>query len=210
MEELKTIEQFFNTSAKEYGATLDALNWGSKRTQELRFHILSEIAPLEGKSILDVGCGFGDFFYFLQEKLHYNINYTGVDISSEIVKEAREKYPTLNIKHLNILEETIEAHDYVFGSGIHNLKLDDNYGFFSLMLEKMYALAKEAVGTNFIYAQEGYKFDEHIFAYELEKILPIVQKITPYSLFRSDYLPHDMTLFLYKKDWATRHGYNEA
>lgn len=209
MQELKTIENYFNTNAIKHKQSIESLNWGSKRTQEIRFHIFSEIANLEGKSILDVGCGFGDFCTFLQKKLGLKIDYTGVDISKEIVTQAKAKNPDLEILHLNILEEQIGQFDYVVGSGIHNIKLEDNYGFFQTMLEKMFSLAKEGVATNFIYKGET-EFDAHIFAYEQEKILSMAQKLSPFLELRSDYLPHDMTLFLYKNDWATRHHYHEA
>lgn len=39
--------------------------WPSKEYQLLRFRILIEIDDLNGKTILDVGCGFGEFYYFL-------------------------------------------------------------------------------------------------------------------------------------------------
>lgn len=210
MQDIYAIENFFNTSAQRHGLSLDALNWGSKRTQELRFHVLSEIDSLRGKSILDVGCGFGDFAAFLTRQLGDDFCYVGVDISKEIVMQAREKHPHLDIRHLNILEEEIESFDYLFGSGIHNLKIDDNYGFFTKVTQRMFELAKEGIGTNFIQARQGFEFAEHIFAYELEKIVPIVEQLTPYVTVRTDYLPHDTTLFLYKNDWATRNNYHEA
>ena len=44
------------------------LGWGSKKSQDLRFKILIDRWNLENKSILDIGCGFGDFYFFLKKK----------------------------------------------------------------------------------------------------------------------------------------------
>ena len=42
------------------------IGWGSKSSQNLRFKILSNKFNLNNKSILDLGCGYGDFYSFLK------------------------------------------------------------------------------------------------------------------------------------------------
>jgi len=207
MDMLKTTEIFFDANAQKHEDSLLALDWGSKRTQELRFFILSEIADLNNKTILDVGCGFADFFVFLTQKLQLNISYTGVDISQNIITTAKAKHPDLDLRHLNILRESIEPFDYVFGSGIHNIKTTQNYTLLEMLLKQMFAIAKEGVATNMIDASFDANLAEHIFAYEKKRVIETVESITPYYCLRSDYLPHDFTLFLYKNDWATRNSY---
>lgn len=207
MDMLKKTQEFFDASVEKHADSLIALDWGSKRTQELRFFLFSEIDNLNGKTVLDVGCGFGDLFVFLTQKLHLNITYTGVDISKNIIATAKKRHPSLDLKQLNILEDPIESFDYVFGSGIHNIKTADNYALLEMLLTKMYEIANEGVATNMIDASFDTNLAEHIFAYEKNKVLEITQKITPYYVLRRDYLPHDFTLFLYKNDWATRNNY---
>jgi len=46
----------------------------------------------EGKTILDVSCGFGDIIPLIAKKAK-KINYTGVDIVPEFIQVAKEKYP---------------------------------------------------------------------------------------------------------------------
>jgi ubiquinone/menaquinone biosynthesis C-methylase UbiE len=207
MDILKNTQQFFDSNVEKYGDSLHALDWGSTRTQQLRFYILSEIANLHNRSVLDVGCGFGDFFTFLNTTLQLNIAYTGVDISKEVIQQARKKHPSLDVRQCNILQEDLGRYDYVFGSGIHNIKSQDNYTLFNTMLQKMYHIAKEGVATNMIDAAFQADLAEHIFAYEKNRVLAMAKELTPYIVLREDYLPHDFTLYLYKKDWAQRNNY---
>ncbi|MFA6138822.1 MAG: class I SAM-dependent methyltransferase [Sulfurimonas sp.] len=209
MDDLQRIENFFNEKTQLNGYSIKSLDWGSRRTQQIRFHIFSEIASLENKSILDVGCGFGDFFDFLNINLGLNVRYTGVDISSKIVAQAKERNPNLNIVKLDILSEEIEKHDYVFGSGIHNIKVEKNDELLERMLNKMFELCNYGVATNMINKTYENSLAEHIYGYELSKVMEMCKKLTPFSVVRQDYLPNDFTLYLYKHDWATRSNYEE-
>ncbi len=209
MDDLQIIENFFNEKTEQNGYSIKSLDWGSKRTQQIRFHIFTEIASLENKSVLDVGCGFGDFFDFLNTTLGLNIRYTGVDISSKIVAQAKERNPELHILKLDILSEEIEKHDYVFGSGIHNIKVEKNNELLEKMLSRMFELCNCGVATNMINKTYENSLAEHIFGYELSTVMGMCKKLTPYSVVRQDYLPNDFTLYLYKHDWATRSNYEE-
>lgn len=209
MDDLKSIEEFFDTKTVENGHSIKSLDWGSKRTQEIRFYIFSELASLNGKSILDVGCGFADFFHFLNDKLKLNIDYTGIDISTEIVKKTKALYPYLNIQKKDILTQDVKKHDYVFASGIHNIKVQDNYKLLEKMLKRMFELTNFALATNFVNIAYKEPLAKHIFGYDIKKVRDIAKYITSFSTIRQDYLPNDFTLYLYRHDWATRSNYEE-
>ena len=58
--------------------------------------IISSIKPNENDKVLDVGCGCGGLGLALNER--YNIiNYTGIEINSQAVSLAKNKFPQLNI-----------------------------------------------------------------------------------------------------------------
>lgn len=107
------------------------------------------------------------------------------------------------------MSEDIAKHDYVFGSGIHNIKVQNNYKLFEKMLDKMFKLCNKAVATNLINKTYENSLAEHIFGYEMPKVINMCKELTPYTTIRQDYLPNDFTLYLYKHDWATRSSYEE-
>ena len=65
----KRIKKLYNNLFRKFKYSYKSLDWGSKKNQLLRFKILAEIGNLRGKKILDVGCGFGDFLFWLKKKI---------------------------------------------------------------------------------------------------------------------------------------------
>ena len=50
----------YQKTFKKYGAHPKALRWTLKKAAEIRYSELVADLDFEGKSILDIGCGFGD------------------------------------------------------------------------------------------------------------------------------------------------------
>ena len=72
---LEQTVRYFKEKQDRYGATVKGLDWNSKEAQNIRFQQLEKLAAGEEKaefSICDYGCGYGDFFVYLQEK-GYNL-----------------------------------------------------------------------------------------------------------------------------------------
>lgn len=51
-------------------------------------HAVDHAGPLEGKAILDIGCGYGDLLGLLPP-----CGYVGVDVDDDVVEAARELWP---------------------------------------------------------------------------------------------------------------------
>ena len=60
---------FYENAIKRYGCTAKGLNWNSKMSQQVRFEVLHELLgdDIVTSKLIDAGCGFGDFYLFLQE-----------------------------------------------------------------------------------------------------------------------------------------------
>ena len=101
----KGISDLYNSRLDSGLPDHKVVGWGSKESQDLRFKILSDISSLDSSSILDVGCGLGDLVLFLNNNNHNVYRYHGIDISENLIDEAKNRYKndsSVNFSHTNI------------------------------------------------------------------------------------------------------------
>ena len=53
---------------KKYGNSIKSLASGNRTRRKIRFKVLEDIGIKKNSSVLDIGCGFGDFYQFLKMK----------------------------------------------------------------------------------------------------------------------------------------------
>ncbi len=184
------VPTFYKDRLKQYGDSTLALGWGNKKSQEVRFKVLSEIGEVDGKSILDVGCGTGDLYNYLKDR---RIKYTGTDITPEFINIAKEKYHFA--RFLDRIPD--EIFDYVFESGIFNLP-DENWDEMMVdTLMDMWEHCRLGMAVNFLssYAinkTAGIKYTDPL---EILKFIPL---LTPKFILRHDYKENDFTIYCYR------------
>jgi len=171
-EQLKTL---YETRYAELGRDVRTLGWKNSADQRLRFQILCDIGDLRGKSICDVGCGFGDLIPYLQERFG-EFRYTGIDITPSLTEEAARQYPQHRFLCSDILEDGFaEEHDYFLLSGALNYRVADNWKLTTEMLALMFRLARRGVAVNF------------------------PRTLTQWAAIRHDYRLWELTLHLHKQ-----------
>lgn len=196
-EDFEEIRIRYEKMLEEFGPNHKALGWNNIESQKLRFKVLSEIDNLNNSTLIDIGCGFGDLYYYLY-KSGIKIEYTGVEISPRLIEIAKEKYPGVNFMIKNIIFENIRRqYDYVFLSGVLNTKVSDNYSFAKKMLRKMYEICKKGMSVNMLTNYVDYK-KEDIFYYSPEKIFSFCKEISRYVVLRHDYHLYEFTIYVYK------------
>lgn len=96
---IENIKNFFNSNAQ---------NWDDKNADSLGAKKITEqfIDNIKFKDILDIGCGTGVMYPHLL-KAQAN-SYTGIDISEEMIKHAKEKFSEANFICANILDWNTE------------------------------------------------------------------------------------------------------
>jgi len=121
---IEGVKQYYSDKIIQHGATSKGVDWNSTDSQHLRFQQLCKILPSDSKfKILDFGCGYGELFSYMDTHYKSNIQYTGFDISPEMIKEARKKFPSFNNAHFTT-SLPLEKHDYSIASGIFNIRLE--------------------------------------------------------------------------------------
>jgi SAM-dependent methyltransferase len=170
----------------------------SRRTQRTRFEAFVLYHDLAGKSLLDVGCGVGDLYAHLQTR-GIHCDYTGFDISPEMVRRCRERFPGVRFESGNILEGNPDAQfDYTVAIGIHAIKIDGGGQLLERITRRQFELCR--VATHVTSLTDRYSgFAPHIQAWRAEEILTMALDITPYVILRHDYLPNDFSITLYRE-----------
>ena len=188
---------------KEHGYSQEAVGWGEKGKQDLRFKILSSYFDVKRKSILDVGAGFGDLYrFFGEDELSH---YTGVELMPEFVDEGRRKFggrENFELLQGNFLDIELErSYDLVFISGLFNFKLENgrNYEFISETLKKCFECCSEGVASNFVTDRVDYG-EDIIFNSKPEKILSIALDLSKNVTLRNDYFPFEFSVYINKND----------
>jgi SAM-dependent methyltransferase len=186
---------------KRYGYNPKTLGW-DKGKQNLRFGILTSQIDLEGKSVCDIGCGFGDLNGYLKNKIK-RYSYFGIDIVESLIKEAVVRYSEDGIRFQcgDFLNAEIAEYDYAIASGIFNFKLqnEDNYTYIENVMKKAFSLCRIGLAFDFLSDKVDYTY-EHTFHSSPEKILSIAYKYTRNLILRNDYMPFEFSVFLFKDD----------
>lgn len=93
------------------------VGWNNREQQEKRWDILLNIGFQDGDSILDFGCGIGDLYGYMEEKYKKFIYY-GVEVNQEYYDIARKKYPNVNFKLIDNINEINFNYDWFVASGV--------------------------------------------------------------------------------------------
>lgn len=138
----------YKEAVHEHGGIFEATLWRSKEGQELRFQAFTHEIDFSNASILDIGCGIGDFAEYL---LRSNISYTsfvGIDAMEEMIATASAR---------NIARASFEVADVVQNT---DLITDFDWAVFSGTLNAMdETIALELIKTSFNACKIGIAFN---------------------------------------------------
>lgn len=193
------IKRYSERLAK-FGYDPRSLGWNKGR-QTARFTILSEIGELQNSSMLDVGCGFGDLYGYLQ-KIGINVNYTGCDVNPDLIAVARQKYSSANFIVADV-ENVSGIFDWVFAVGVFEFKYPRMLSLVKHTLGKMFNLASKGVVADFMSSYVDYKSKEGFHA-SPEEIFKIAKRLSKRVVLRHDYMPYEFCIYIYKEDGVSK------
>ena len=122
---------FYLDSLTSYGETAKGVQWQSTQTQELRFKVLRSLLPedLSELTLVDAGCGFGDFYRYLNRCSALPGRYIGLDVMEPMVEVARRR-TGCEIRVCDVLNDRLPSADYYVCSGaMNNLTRDESWCF---------------------------------------------------------------------------------
>lgn len=190
---------FYSTQLKLHGDRPEALRW-TPEGQRMRYRLLLELADdLEGKKILDYGCGKGDFLSFLEER-NIRARYTGMDINPELIALASAKHPDASFRVMDVEEEALgEGFDYVFVCGVFNNNVAGATESMKNALRKLFARTRLALAVTGLTSVVPRRERELNYVSPVEMVDFALRELTPHLVLRHDRVPDDFTLFLYRR-----------
>jgi SAM-dependent methyltransferase len=208
--DLSGLERYYCSQLKSHEAPEKRVGWNTAQSQKVRFEALASVGPLQGARILDIGCGLGAFWGYLKEK-KIRVDYTGIDLFPNVIREARKLYPDAHFQVRRILSKPFppETFDYSFLSGVFNVKVKDNWRYMGAVLASALKQSRKAVVFNALNADAGIK-EKDRFTVHPKELVAFGRGLGVSRVHLMDQYHHlDLTLFLYKGQESARKDFHE-
>lgn len=201
-DESHSVIERYETRLRKHGFGEEALGWGKKGRQQLRFSVLASHWDLRGKSVLDLGAGFGDFYAFSR---HLQLrDYIGIDLTPGLVATGNEKYGNeqgFTLKLGSATDESLfQECDVTVISGLFNFRLNSgrNSEFISSVLGLAFKFSRLGVACNFV--TDHVDFKDSLMHYQSpSEALDIAYRFTRNVTLKQDYMPFEYSVFLDKR-----------
>jgi SAM-dependent methyltransferase len=118
------VAAYYRAKLSEHGATAQGVDWNGKPSHELRHRQFLRL--LDGDpdaSVLDLGCGFGDFLRFLRASGHQG-RFIGYDVVPDMIAEAVRQHGEGADRQWRVGAMPAETADFAIASGVFNVKGD--------------------------------------------------------------------------------------
>jgi len=209
----KSMIERYSNRYNQMGYDVKTLGWGSIEQQEFRFRqAINSINFDQPKSILDIGCGFGDLFALLLADKKPIKKFIGWDINPDLIGEATNIWQSAEIPNefsvVNLANHICEKPlaDIGFMFGVLNLNFKDNfdnYTYSNLFIENAFSAIKEVLVVDFLstHLTTDYPKEDFVFYHDPIKILEFAFTLTSNVVLKHNYAPipqKEFTLFLYK------------
>jgi SAM-dependent methyltransferase len=116
-----SVATYYASKLAAHGPTPQGVDWNGVASHELRHRqFLRLLDGIPDASLLDLGCGFGDFFRFLRAEGHRG-RYIGYDIAPDMIAEALRLHGQGADRQWRVGAEPEEGADFAIASGILNV-----------------------------------------------------------------------------------------
>ena len=182
--------KFYSDAIVEHGISPKGVRWSSQDAQYKRFFALTDFIKddIKSSSIIDAGCGFGEYYYYLLLNDLCPLKYTGIDCMQDMVDISIARFEDITFIKKNILyDELIEA-DYYICSGALNILTKDEVFIF---IERCFKISKKGFIFNFLKLQSYNKL-------EIDEVINFCKTLTTKLDTKEGYLDNDFTIFMLK------------
>lgn len=183
------------------GVTFESMASGNLEKQRIRHAVHASALRGTAPSVLDVGCGIGQFYEFLRAQGFVG-SYTGYDIVPEYIALAQATYPQATFRERNIFAAGIDGvYDTITMSQVLNNRYaaSDNLAVMEAALRLSFAHTRVSVSIDMMSTHVDYQ-DEALYYYDPGQIFAIARRIARRVVLRHDYRPHEFCIQLFHDD----------
>jgi ubiquinone/menaquinone biosynthesis C-methylase UbiE len=209
MDDLQKIITRYSERFRASGSDpMQTLKPGSPEHYRAQHQAHVDALPPEVESILDVGCGMGNFRIAIDESPKFKcrkVRYTGIDIVPDFINYCRHRFRddtffqgTLE-QYIELKSPRVDAVVFcqVFNNRYENL---DNFEEVKKCLTAAYLISKSAVTCDLIGDYVNYR-DSFLYYYSPEALFTFAKTLTPYVRLDNSYSKFHFTLAFYKNNW---------
>lgn len=197
---------YYGEKIREHGFTAKGMDWKNAEAQQLRFGVFCKYMQGARPSVLDVGCGNGEFLSYCKTQ-GLLIDYLGLDISRAMVDACNAKHGNDSAIVGVITQLPIDRQfDYVIASGTFNARLDHDeatwHAYVMENLNAMFAHCKVAAMVNLMSEFVDYRYDRLYYPTLAEVAKYIAQNLSRTFVIDHAYYPYEATFICYRTSLA--------
>jgi len=190
----------------KHGPGPKAVQYTDRESHLARFEVIAGVDP-DMTSVLDVGCGLGDFCHFLRARDNA-ARYHGVDIVPEFIEAASKVFAEDQAASVSLLDAELDrlpgGFDYAVLSGVFNNAMDDNWGFMTRTLHQMWQAAEKGIAFNAMSTYVDYRDPDLFYVDPMEVFAFCKSTLGGHPVLRHDYsvrpggFPFEFAMYVYK------------
>ena len=202
-----SIKSAYTRRFKEKGAQAEGVFWSSRVSQAARFEqVLANMKAEFGSTnfyLADIGCGYGALFHYIQSKSAWRqIDYSGVDITPEMVSYCKRKHASH--KHrFSLGRQPKHTVDFAVFVGTFNLCHTDDYELWQDYILRHLTVSWARVRYGLILnitSLETAKINNHIFYVNPEAFAEkLASRFGAVSAAPTQFVPQDTTFTIFKE-----------
>jgi SAM-dependent methyltransferase len=186
----KDNKEFYKDSINEYGISAKGVQWNSHISQYKRFKAITKFIKkdISSSPIVDIGCGFAQYYKYLDEINKLPSEYIGIDCEEKMVNISRKRLSHLTFLKKNALKDKLIIADYYICSGALNILSKEEVFLF---IDNCLKSSKKGFIFNFL-------TEESFNNIKIEEIFDFCSNYEVKIFQKDDYLKNDITFFLKK------------
>lgn len=191
----ETVERY-SERLEEIGEDPRALGWDTEENQQTRFQAFTEAIDLDGRRVLDIGCGFGDFATFLDGQGVQMESYEGWDVNPDLLDVARNRHPNREFETRNVALTSPPPEpvaDVGVMMGVLNFRLDTvaNPDYAQHVIERAWPFVSEALLVDMLstHRTPSYPKEDFVYYYDPGVMMDRVAHLTQDIFVKHDYPP---------------------